>query len=124
LFDIHVAYKFGKVFLPGEKPWRIMFNSVSSALDREQQENRESRANLAGMMATLIQTIDPEMQTVDRQAFYNYLWTDIMRVDEEKFRAMFPKEKSNIKIDPSADPGGGVMESAIVQNCLSDIYGR
>jgi len=127
LFDIHIGYKFNKVFLPGEKPYRIMFNSVSSALDREQQENRESRANLAGMMATLIQTLDPEMQTVDRQSFYNYLWTDIMRVDEEKFRAMFPKEKSNIKIDPSggdAGGGGGVMESAIIQDCLRDIYGR
>ncbi len=127
LFDIHIAYKFGKVFLPGEKPWRIMFNSVSSALDREQQENRESRANLAGMMATLIQTLDPEMQTVDRQSFYNYLWTDIMRVDEEKFAAMFPKEKSVIKVlpaDSGGDPGGGVMESAIIQSCMNDIYGR
>ena len=36
LFDIHVAMKFNKVFLPGEKPWRIVFNSVSSALDREE----------------------------------------------------------------------------------------
>jgi len=127
LFDIHVAYKFNKVFLPGEKPWRIMFNSVSSALDREQQENRESRANLAGMMATLIQTLDPEMQTVDRQAFYNYLWTDIMKVDEEKFRAMFPKEKANATIGNAGggDQGGdGVMESAIIQGCLKDIYGR
>jgi len=126
LFDIHVAYKFNKVFLPGEKPWRVMFNSVSSALDREQQENRESRANLAGMMATLIQTLDPEMQTIDRQSFYNYLWTDIMKVDEEKFRAMFPKEKSNAATSNSdgSDQGGGVMESAIIQDCLKDIYGR
>ena len=125
LFDIHVAYKFGKVFLPGEKPWRIMFNSVSSALDREQQENRESRASLAGMMATLIQTLDPEMQTMDKQAFYNYLWTDIMKVDEEKFRAMFPKEKANAKpVADGEDKGGGVMESAIIRDCFKDIYGR
>ena len=121
LFDIHVAYKFGKVFLPAEKPWRVMFNSVSSALDREQQENRESRANLAGMMATLIQTLDQEMKTVDRQAFYNYLWTDIMRVDEDKFRAMFPAALS--KIAPSSQDGSDqVTESAIIQQCIADIY--
>jgi len=127
LFNIHVAYKFGKVFLPGEKPWRIMFNSVSSALDREQQENRESRASLAGMMAQLIQTLDPDMNKLDRPAFYNYLWTDIMKVDEEKFRAMFPESKTNAAPQPntgdgSGDGSSGVMESAIIRDCLADIY--
>jgi len=92
LFDIHVAYKFGKVFLPGEKPWRIVFNSVSSALEREERENLEGRVTFATMMGQLIQIIDAEFSAVDRNALANYMFTDIMRIDEEKFRKMFPKK--------------------------------
>ena len=106
MFDIHVAYKFNKIFLPGEKPWRLMFNSVSSALDREEQENREGRANLASLIGTIVQTLDPELQSVDRQAFYNFLWTDIMKVDEEKFKGMFPGKK----IEGQEPLGGGMPE--------------
>lgn len=115
LFEIHVAYKWNKAFLPGEKPWRIMFNSVSSALDREEQENREGRANLAGLIAQLIQTIDPEMTITDRQALANFLWTDIMRVDEEKFLGIFSKSDKNPKEPPPNDERideEDVMESA------------
>jgi len=89
LFDIHVAYKHGKVFLPGQKPWRIMFNSVSSAIEREEMENKEGRVNFATMLASLVATIDPEMGRIDKQALHNFIWTDILKVDEEKFKAIF-----------------------------------
>jgi len=90
LFDIHVAYKYGKAFLPGEKPWRIVFNSVSSALEREERENMEGRVTFATMMGQLIQIIDAEFTSVDRNALANFMFTDIMKIDEEKFRQMFP----------------------------------
>jgi hypothetical protein len=90
LFDIHVAYKYGKVFLPGEKPWRIVFNSVSSALEREERENLEGRVTFATMIGQLVGLIDAEFSSVDRNALANYMFTDIMKIDEEKFRKMFP----------------------------------
>mgnify|MGYP006905534191 CR=1 FL=1 len=42
LCELHVAYKYGKVFLPEDQPWKITFNSVSTALEREERETLES----------------------------------------------------------------------------------
>jgi hypothetical protein len=92
LFDIHVAYKFNKVFLPGQKPWRIVFNSVSSAIEREEMENNEARANFAMLVGQLIQTIDPEFSTIDKAALNNWVYTDLFGMDEEKFKLVFRKK--------------------------------
>ncbi len=101
LFDIHVAFKYGKVFLPGEKPWRIMFNSLSSAMEREEMEGTTERANLATLVATLVQMMDPEGTGIDKPAYRNFMWTDLLKVDEEKFKAIYPKKLEN------EQPSGG-----------------
>jgi len=105
LFDIHVAYKYGKAFLPGQKPWRIMFNSVSSAMEREEAENRESRANFAMLVGQLIQTLDPEMKGYDPNAMNNWVYTDLLQMDEEKFKLVFSKnlEPQNEGIENGTD---------------------
>jgi hypothetical protein len=128
LFDIHIAYKYGKVFLPGERPWRIIFNAVSSAMEREEAENNDARVNFATMLGTMLQVVDPEFTHIDRPALHNFIWTDILKVDEEKFKAIFPAKKAK-----AAGPEGGgaeesqgnddVMESAI-RDCMHQIYGR
>jgi len=93
LCEIHIASKVGKVFLPGEKPWRINFNAVSTALEREERENMEGRAGFATGLVQMVQLMDQEFATVDRQAFGNYLWTDILKVPEDKYALMFPADK-------------------------------
>jgi hypothetical protein len=97
LCEIHIAYKYGKVFLPGEKPWRVVFNSVSTALEREERENLEGRIGMATGMVQMVGLYDQTFATADMAAFGNYLWTDVMKVDEEKFGKMFPKSKANAK---------------------------
>ena len=129
LFDIHVAYKFGKVFLPGEKPYRIVFNSVSSALEREERENMEGRVTFATMMGQLIGLIDAEFSSVDRNALANYMFTDIMKIDEEKFRKMFPDKITGPvggqELGPDGQPlapggeEGTITESAAVRRMKS-----
>ena len=132
LFDIHVAYKFGKVFLPGEKPWRTIFNSVSSALEREERENLEGRVTFATMMAQLIQVIDAEFSSCDRNALANFMFTDILKIDEEKFRKIFPNK---IPSDADGSETGDedddqVIESAtvkmkgIVEQYLNGLYAK
>ena len=137
LFDVHIAYKYGKVFVPGEKPYRVVFNSVSSALEREERENMEGRVTFATMMGQLIGLIDAEFSSVDRNALANYMFTDIMKIDEEKFRKMFPKKITGSiggeAIGPDGQPvsaGEGVLtESAVgrrmksvVDNYIEGLY--
>ena len=113
LCDIHLAYKFGKAFLPGERPYRIVFHSISSALDREEQDNHESRVASATSIAQLIQLIDPEFTSIDKNAVENFLFTDVLKIDEEKFKLMFPKEKGvaadKIAVDAAKAASGEVQ---------------
>jgi hypothetical protein len=116
LFDIHVAYKYGKVFLPGQKPWRIVFNSVSTALEREERENLEARANLALSIGGIVPQIDPEMMTTDKRALMNYIFTDMLKIEEEKFKQIFPEGLANKKAEEQnagGGMGGGMFESAM-----------
>jgi len=99
LFDIHVAYKFNKAFLPGQKPWRVVFNSVSTAMEREDAENREARVNFAMLVAQLIQTLDPEMKGYDPAAMNNWVYTDLLQMDEEKFKLVFSKLKPQDEVN-------------------------
>ncbi len=93
LCDIHVAYKYGKVFTPEERPWKIRFNSISSAIEREEQESLESRTNVCqGMVATLA-TIDQEFSIIDRRELGRSLWKR-MHLDEKEFELVFPEEKA------------------------------
>lgn len=97
IFDIHIAQKYGKIFLPGQKPWRIVFNSVSTAMEREERENLEGRANLATLIVGMMAGMDQEFSHLDRLSFYNYLFTDILKMDEQKFSEVFPKD-SNVRL--------------------------
>jgi Bacteriophage T4-like portal protein (Gp20) len=108
IFDIHVALKHNKVFLPGEKPWKLVFNSVSTAMEREDMENKEARGNFAMMLAGLAQTIDPEMTDMDKLAFKNFIWTDIVGIDEEQFRIMYPGRLELKRIQDELDKKNGV----------------
>lgn len=105
IFNIHLAQKYGKIFLPGQKPWRIVFNSVSTALEREERDNLESRANLVSLIVGAVAGMDQTFDRVNRPAFYNYLFTDILKMDEQKFKEAFPDDLLNKKIE--TDQGGG-----------------
>lgn len=129
LCEIHVAYKYGKVFLDGQKPWRVNFNSISSALEREERENLEGRIGMATGLAQMVAIYDQSFATADMANFNNFLWTDIMKVDEQKVAGMFPKSKANAK-PPEEDggggpPGGGGGGGGIVaESAYQDAYER
>lgn len=104
LCEIHCAYKHGKVFLPGEEPWQIRFNSISSAIEREEQEALEARAGLAGSLIGSIATLDQEFSITDKRGLMSVLWR-LMRLDDKDFEEAFPK---NFKPEPA--PGMEGME--------------
>jgi len=116
--EIHIASKMGKVFLPTEKPWRVIFNSVSTALEREERENMEGRAGFATGLVQMVQLMDAEFATVDKQALSNYLWTDILKVPEEKFTLMFPADKA-----VKAEENAAAMNDAMLAQATGGVPG-
>lgn len=138
IMDIHVAQKTGKVFLPGQKPWKLVFNSVSTAMEREERENMEGRANLCTMIVGMVAGMDQEFSRMDRAKFYNFLFTDILKMDEQKFAEVFPEtilnkppENPQGDGDGGGGGGGGFGESlnadklkAMIYETVGQFYGQ
>lgn len=111
LFEIHVAAKHNKIYPDGQKPWRITFNSLNTAIEKEEADSRESRINFAASVAGLMQMLDQEMQTVNIPEFFNWMFTDLLKVDEEQFKAMINTAKAE-NLDKEYDDSA-VMDSAL-----------
>lgn len=87
LFDIHVAMKWGKVYEDGDKPWKITFNSLSTAMEQEEANAREQRINFATSVATLLQMLeqeDPETK--------HWILVDLLKMDEDQIKAFLKKK--------------------------------
>lgn len=94
LCEIHVAYKYGKVFLPQDCPWQIGFNAVSTAIEREAQEALESRASVAGGVVSAIAVLDQEFSFADKRELAREIWR-ILKMDDETFERVFPQQKAD-----------------------------
>lgn len=113
LFEIHVAYKYGKVFLETERPWQIRFHSLNTAIAREQSEETERQAQLATSITTLMQMIDPNLGNVEVNAFQNWLFTDLMKIDEEKAKKILAKV--NKPAEGEDDAAGAFMGESVAR---------
>lgn len=99
LCELHVAYKFGKVFLPGNSPWTIQFNSVSSAIEREEQEALESRTNALSGLVGILATIDQDFQTLDKRELFKEIFLKL-HFSEDSFEAICPEGKNSDPTPP------------------------
>ncbi len=102
LCELHVAYKFGKVFLPGNYPWTIQFNSVSSAIEREEQEALESRTNALSGLVGILATIDQDFQTLDKRELFKEIFLKL-HFSEDSFEAICPEGKNSDPTPPEDD---------------------
>lgn len=93
LCELHIAYRYGKVFLPQDCPWRIGFNAVSTAIEREAQEALESRASVAGAVVGAMAVLDQEFSFAEKRELAREVWR-IMQLDEESFERVFPDEQA------------------------------
>ncbi|WFQ78103.1 portal protein (plasmid) [Xenorhabdus sp. SF857] len=105
LCEIHVLMKWGKLYTEMDKPWRIEFNSLNNVLEREEATARESRINFATSVVTLMQMLDPELSKFDFQQTSNWLFTDVLRVNEETFKQLIEaaKEGDTDEVDKVLD---------------------
>lgn len=92
LCEIHIAYKYGKVFMFDDCPWKITFNSVSSSIEREAQETLEARANVVGGLVGSFATIDQDFTVTDKREFCHVLWK-LLQFDDDSFNKVFPEGK-------------------------------
>ncbi|MGP9633768.1 portal protein [Halomonas sp. AOP43-A1-21] len=117
LFDIHIAYKYGKVFTASDRPWQVRFHSLNTAIAREQAEESERQVQFATSVTSLMQMIDPMLGNVKTNEFQNWLLTDLMKVDEEKAKRFLADVK---KVAPEVDEDGGEIIGESVNQAQQD----
>lgn len=125
LFEIHVAYKFGKVFDEADRPWQVRFHSLNTAIAREQADEADRQVQFASSVTQLVQQIDPNLGNVNLNEFQNWLFTDLMKIDEEKAKDILAKiEKPNPnETDEFGEPigGGGMIGESVSADRVKEI---
>ena len=88
MIDIHMANKFGKVFPAGQaRPIEVKFHSLNTAIAQEEADERESRANFAMTLATLLDTIE-NGRLAGSDTFKNLALTDLAGIDKDVAKAV------------------------------------
>lgn len=80
VIDVHCQHRYGGIFDAGKRPYEIVFNGATSALERENQETRERKA---GASATVVQVIGMlKEQGADAETAAHFM-KEQMGMDEE-----------------------------------------
>lgn len=114
IMDIHFAYKLGKIFLPKDRPYRIEFNSLNTAIQEQENRDNDSRINFMSLVVTVLDAIQNNYHLAQSPTMFNYLFVDILQIGQETVDAM-RKEFDEAKApapEGSSGGGGGFMESA------------
>lgn len=110
LIDIHMAYKYARVFPTGElRPIKIRYHSLNTAIEAEEAEATETRTNYALSLATLLDTVE-NGRLSGSNSFKELVLTDIIRIDPERAKQII-KELAKAAETEAASQEGGFMES-------------
>lgn len=81
--DIHTIYKDGKVWTDANRPYRIKFHSVNTAIKLEEGQAKESAAQYATTLATVLDMIE-QSAISESPSLKSYLYTSVLSLDAEK----------------------------------------
>ena len=107
LFDIHIAYKYNKVFSAEDRVWRIKFNAASSAKENEEKSNLLMSLDVAERLTGLLANFGAEEGgggiEKDGFALANYILTDVLKLDEERVNTIIKKSTAKPKTEKEDD---------------------
>jgi hypothetical protein len=100
LIDLHTLSKYGMVFAPKDRPWRVNFYGSISALESEKQRTKMDAMNAGQLMVQAMQSFKDMGATQDMMHVF---LSKTMMVDEEI--AKIYAEIVNVKAEEPTDGG-------------------
>lgn len=117
IIDIHLAYKYGKIYTAAERPYQIEFNSLNTAIQEQENRDRDGRINFISLVVTVMDAVQNNYKLANSKTMMNYLFGEVLQVNQDTIDAMM-KEFGEAKAPDDGQGGGfgggnkGFMESA------------
>lgn len=109
LLDIHLAYKYGKVYTETNRPYDVQFNSMNTAIQEEENRELDARANFVAVISQMMDQIQNNPKLAGSDAFMRYLFTEQLHIDDDTLNTMIKEFKAN---ESEQNNEHGMYESA------------
>ncbi|MCH5908510.1 phage portal protein, partial [Salmonella enterica] len=109
LSDIHLAYKYGKVYTETNRPYAVQFNSMNTAIQEEENRELDARANFVAVISQIMDQIQNNPKLAGSEAFMRYLFTEQLHIDSDTLNTMLKEFKEN---ESDSNNEHGMYESA------------
>lgn len=109
LLDIHLAYKYGKVYTETNRPYDVQFNSMNTAIQEEENRELDARANFVAVISQIMDQIQNNPKLAGSDAFMRYLFTEQLLIDDDTLNTMIKEFKAN---ESEQNNEHGMYESA------------
>lgn len=109
LLDIHLAYKYGKVYTETNRPYDVQFNSMNTAIQEEENRELDARANFVAVISQIMDQIQNNPKLAGSDAFMRYLFTEQLHIDDDTLNTIIKEFKAN---ESEQNNEHGMYESA------------
>ncbi|MES3730916.1 phage portal protein [Escherichia coli] len=109
LLDIHLAYKYRKVYTETNRPDDVQFNSMNTAIQEEENRELDARANFVAVISQIMDQIQNNPKLAGSDAFMRYLFTEQLHIDDDTLNTMIKEFKAN---ESEQNNEHGMYESA------------
>jgi len=122
IIKTHIYYKHGKIITNSDKPYRLMFNSMNTAIELKEAASRTANADFALQVVNLLAMMgDAQLPN----SVKNWVFTDHLNVDEDKVNVMLEDISKTVSNDDqmlaSAGIGNRKGDAEYVKSLMLDV---
>ena len=118
IIDIHCAYKYGKVYQPGNRPFRVEFNSNNNAIQAENDRERESSVNFISALVGILDAMQNNVKMAGSPTLMTALLSDQLKMPLDTVNKIYAEFQAQRGEDDS------MLESAPTNPGIRDLTKR